>query len=115
MHTIVHTSFSDEYLTFLCSIFLAHDRVFVSSSNVYLDEIGSGAIGLVSNNPPGGKVMERSSASSSSVVPPSLLGELMVMASARFERKGNYWYIAVWVGGIETAAKHPRRLLHVEN
>ena len=89
MHTIVHTSFSDEYLTFLCSIFLAHDRVFVSSSNVYLDEIGSGAIGLVPNNSPGGKVMERSSASSSSVVPPSIIGELMVMASARFKRKGN--------------------------
>jgi len=38
---------------------------------------------------------------------PSLLGELMVMASARFERKGNYWFIAVWVGRDRNSREAP--------
>ena len=68
----------------------AYDCAFVFSSDVNLDESGSGAIGLVYNSPPGGKVMECSSTSSSSVVLPSVIGELMVEASARFEREGNW-------------------------
>ena len=91
MHTVVRTSFADKYLTFLCSIFLAHNRVFVFSSSVNLDKIGPMiAIGLVPNSPLGGKVMEHSLASLLSITLPSLIRELLVVASARCERKGNW-------------------------
>lgn len=66
MHLILRTSYSQEYLTFLRSIFLVLDRAYLYFAHVDLDKICGRGIGMESDTPPGGRVMERSSFSSGS-------------------------------------------------
>ncbi|KAL7543263.1 hypothetical protein ACHAXR_012765 [Thalassiosira sp. AJA248-18] len=65
LHATCRSSYAEEYLTFVRSIFLALDRAHVYLSDVELDEIGgstTAASGLSSQRGLGGKVLERSSA-----------------------------------------------------